>query len=115
MHVHGSPASVSSKPPSGSRSVDYSYIFQTSCRMVEHKLKQAMGLFLMSCRVEINIRAERRLSRSLLTNAEDVSRWNSTVTQIEGQIREGERLRIRVPGTDRTFTPRVSTSCPTSA
>ena len=30
------------------------------------------------------------------------------MTRIEGQIREGEKLRIHVPGTERTFTPKVS-------
>jgi hypothetical protein len=35
-------------------------------------------------------------------------RWNSTVTSVQGQIREGERLRLCVPGTERTFTPKVS-------
>jgi hypothetical protein len=45
---------------------------------------------------------------SLLTDAKGFPRWNSTVTGIEGQIREGERLRLSVPGTDRTFTPTVS-------
>ncbi len=44
----------------------------------------------------------------LLTGAKAFSRWNSTVTDIEGEIREGERLRLHVPGTNRTFTPRVS-------
>jgi hypothetical protein len=35
-------------------------------------------------------------------------RWNSTVTGIDGQIREGARLRVHAPRTDRTFTPTVS-------
>jgi hypothetical protein len=43
-----------------------------------------------------------------LTDAEGFPRWNSTVSGVEGQIREGERLRLRVPGTDRVFTPKVS-------
>jgi hypothetical protein len=30
------------------------------------------------------------------------------VTGIDGEIREGERLKLHVPGTSRTFTPRVS-------
>ena len=45
---------------------------------------------------------------SLLTDAEGFPRWNSTVTRIEGRIAEGEKLRIHVPGTERTFTPKVS-------
>jgi hypothetical protein len=43
-----------------------------------------------------------------LTDAKDFPRWNSTVAGIDGQIREGQRLRVHIPGTDRTFTPRVS-------
>lgn len=43
-----------------------------------------------------------------MTDAEGFPRWNSTVAGVEGQIREGERLRLRVPGTDRTFTPKVT-------
>jgi hypothetical protein len=45
---------------------------------------------------------------SLLTDAERFPRWNSTVTRIEGEIREGGRLRIHVPGSARAFTPTVS-------
>lgn len=48
----------------------------------------------------------------LLTDAEGFPRWNSTVSGVEGQIREGECLRLRVPGTDRVFTPRVSAVVP---
>ncbi len=44
----------------------------------------------------------------LLTDVEGFRRWNSTVTGVEGQIREGERLRLHVPGTSRTFAPKVS-------
>ena len=60
------------------------------------------------CSVAVNIRAKPESIWSLLTDAEGFPRWNSTVTRIEGDIREGERLRLSVPGTNRTFTPRVS-------
>ncbi|TMQ15675.1 MAG: SRPBCC domain-containing protein, partial [Deltaproteobacteria bacterium] len=46
---------------------------------------------------------------SLLTNAADFPRWNSTVTRITGTIGPGERLALEVkaaPG--RTFKPRVT-------
>jgi hypothetical protein len=43
-----------------------------------------------------------------LTDAEGFPRWNSTITRVGGDIREGERLRLHVPGTDRTFTPKVT-------
>jgi hypothetical protein len=66
------------------------------------------GAFAMVCGVEVNIRAGAPAIWSLLTDAQGFSRWNSTVAGIEGQIREGEGLRLHVPGTDRTFTPKVS-------
>ena len=48
----------------------------------------------------------------LLTDAKDFHRWNSTVTAIDGEIRDGQRIRIHVPGTGRTFTPQVSNVVP---
>jgi len=62
----------------------------------------------MSCGVALNIRADASTIWSLLTNANDFPRWNSMVTSVEGQIREGEHLRLHVPGSNRVFTPRVS-------
>jgi hypothetical protein len=62
----------------------------------------------MSYGVEVNILANASRVWDLLTDAEGFRRWNSTVTGIDGHIREGERLRLRVPGTDRTFKPTVS-------
>lgn len=76
--------------------------------MEEPKIAQAHSAFSMVCGVEINIRANAAAICSLLTDAKGFPRWNSTVTGVEGQIREGERLRLHVPGTDRTFTPKVS-------
>jgi len=66
----------------------------------------------MTCRVEVNIEASADIVWSLLTDAKGFSLWNSTVTGIEGEIREGERLRLHVPGTKRTFTPKVSDVVP---
>jgi hypothetical protein len=62
----------------------------------------------MTCAVAVNISATPDIVWTLLTDAEGFPRWNSTVTGIEGQIREGERLRLHVPGASRTFTPKVS-------
>ena len=72
------------------------------------RITQSRGAFSMTCRVALNIQAPAARIWSLLTDANGFPRWNSTVTRLEGRIREGERLRIHVPGTDRTFTPRVS-------
>ncbi len=71
------------------------------------KITQARGVFSMACGVEVNICAKPESVWRLLTDAKDFPRWNSTVSAVEGQIREGEQLRLHVPGTDRTFTPRV--------
>ena len=76
--------------------------------MEEPTITRKHGLFSMTCGVSINIRAHADRVWTLLTDAKDFPRWNSTVTSVEGQIREGERLRLRVPGTDRVFTPEVS-------
>lgn len=62
----------------------------------------------MTCRVEVDIRANPEKIWSLLTDAKSFPRWNSTVTGIDGQIGDGARLKIHVPGTSRTFTPTVS-------
>jgi hypothetical protein len=76
--------------------------------MEEPRFTQTHHAFSMSCGVEVNIRATADVIWRLLTDAKGFSRWNSTVSSIEGEIREGERLRLHVPGTDRIFTPTVS-------
>jgi hypothetical protein len=73
---------------------------------------QTHRAFSLTCAVEANIRANAMVIWRLLTDADGFSRWNSTVSRIDGQIREGERLRVHVPGTDRTFTPVVSDVVP---
>jgi len=76
--------------------------------MSETRFTKTGGAFEMTCRVEVNIRASADVVWSLLTDAKGFPRWNSTVTGVEGEIRGGERLRVHVPGTKRTFTPVVS-------
>jgi hypothetical protein len=76
--------------------------------MSEPRISQAHGVFSISCRVDVTIQAKAERVWSLLTDAKTFPRWNSTITSIEGEIREGERLRLHVPGTKRTFTPTVS-------
>jgi hypothetical protein len=62
--------------------------------------------------VNLNIQAKPERVWSLLTDAERFPTWNSTVTRIEGRIRDGQKLRIHVPGTTRTFAPTVSNFVP---
>jgi hypothetical protein len=68
---------------------------------------QEKKTFSMVCRVEIDIQAEAEIIWTILTDAKGFPRWNSTVNGIDGNIREGERIQIHVPGTHRTFRPKV--------
>jgi len=76
--------------------------------MNEPRVTKTQSAFALVCGVEVNIRASAQRIWSLLTDAKGFPRWNSTVTSIEGEICESGRLRIRVPGTNRAFTPKVS-------
>ena len=76
--------------------------------MEEPVITRARSAFSLMCGVKLTIHADPGRIWGLLTNAEDFPRWNSTVSSIEGQIAEGQSLRLRVPGTDRAFAPTVS-------
>jgi pimeloyl-ACP methyl ester carboxylesterase len=80
----------------------------TGTHVNQASYSQANTLLTMRCAVAVDIRAATGIVWQLLTDAEGFARWNSTVTRIEGQIREGERLRIHAPGTKQTFKPRIS-------
>ena len=68
------------------------------------QVTRTQSTFSMSCQVEVRIQAEPSAIWKLLTDAAGFPRWNSTVTSIEGAIREGEKVTIRVPNVDRAFT-----------
>jgi len=76
--------------------------------MKEIEFMQAKNSFSMICRVEAKIHTKAEVIWALLTDAKGFPRWNSTITGIDGDIRDGERIRIHVPGTDRTFKPKIS-------
>jgi hypothetical protein len=76
--------------------------------MTEPAITQTRGAFSLACRVDVNVRAPAERIWAVLTDAKDFPRWNSTVASIEGEIREGAKLRMRVPDTDRILTPRIS-------
>jgi hypothetical protein len=76
--------------------------------MTKPNITQTRSAFAMACAVTVNIRAAAPVIWKLLTDAVGFPRWNSTVTRVEGEIREGGKLRVHVPGTTRTFTPKVS-------
>jgi len=67
------------------------------------------GAFRMDCAIHTTIHASPDRIWALLTDAAGFPRWNSTVTSIEGQIAEGQRLKLQVPtAKGRVFKPRVS-------
>jgi hypothetical protein len=74
----------------------------------EARATKTASTFRMECGVGIDIRATSERAWSLLTNASDFPRWNSTVTSLDGEIALGQRLALRVPISERTFKPRVS-------
>lgn len=75
---------------------------------MESMSQKTDSMFRMECRVAIPIAAPPQRIWALLTNAAEFPRWNSTVTSVGGTIALGERLEIRVPVSDRTFTPKVT-------
>jgi hypothetical protein len=73
------------------------------------KFTRTSGTFRTQCATAIDVRATPQRIWSLLTNAGDFPRWNSTITKLSGTIAEGEKLALEVkaaPG--RTFKPRVT-------
>jgi hypothetical protein len=74
----------------------------------EIEFAQVKNTFSMTCTVKASIQTKPEVVWALLTDAKGFSRWNSTVKGIDGKIQEGERIRIHVPGTERTFTPTIS-------
>lgn len=71
------------------------------------KATRTASTFRLEYRVGVRIAAPATKVWKLLTDATDLPRWNSTVTSIEGDIALGAKLKLRVPISDRTFTPKV--------
>jgi hypothetical protein len=73
------------------------------------KASKKSSLFRLCYAVEVDIRASSARIWSLLTNAPDFPRWNSTVARITGEIAPGGQLQIHVPiAPNRTFRPKVT-------
>ena len=45
--------------------------------------------------IKIEIKSNLSIVWMLLTNASDFSRWNSTITSIEGEISKGKKIRLK--------------------
>ncbi len=68
--------------------------------------------FRIEHRVTVTVRAPASVVWSMLTDAAGFPAWNSTVTSIDGPIQEGRKLSLRVPTSERTFTPTVTELVP---
>ena len=76
--------------------------------MADGVAEKTQGAFRRSCAVTMLIAAPPERVWALLTDGPGMPAWNSTVTRIEGAIRPGERLAIRVPISERTFKVKVT-------
>lgn len=67
----------------------------------------------METTVSISINATPATIWALLTNADDLPRWNSTVKSIEGKIADGEKIKLVAESSpDRTFSLKISQFIP---
>lgn len=64
---------------------------------------ESKGLFRRAVAISVAITAKPERVWALLTNASDIPRWNSTVSSVEGRIAAGERIKLKVPISSRTF------------
>jgi uncharacterized protein YndB with AHSA1/START domain len=63
----------------------------------------------MQCTVSTYIKAQPEKVWTLLTRVDDMVRWNSTLTNIEGDIAPGGTVKMQVPeAPGRTFTVKVT-------
>lgn len=69
--------------------------------------------FRLEYAVSVSIGAKPEAIFQRLTDAAAFPAWNSTVTSIEGEIKQGEKLSIRVPiAPGRAFSPKVAELVP---
>ena len=77
------------------------------------KATTVKNTFNRSTTVSISINAEPETIWSLLTNAKDFPRWNSTVVSIDGDIKVGEKIMLKsVLDPSRTFKIKIKEMTP---
>jgi hypothetical protein len=83
--------------------------------MADYKATSSATTFRMETAVVINIKTSADKIMALLTNASDFTKWNSTVISVDGQIKQGEKIKL-VSKLDpkRTFNLKVSELTPTT-
>lgn len=64
--------------------------------------------FSRQTRVSVDINADAAIVWTLLTNASDFTRWNSTIVSIDGEIKQGEKIKlVSTLAPERTFKIKV--------
>jgi len=83
--------------------------------MADNKATSSATPFRLETAVAINIKASADKIMALLTNASRFTNWNSTVISVDGQIKQGEKIKL-VSKLDpkRTFNLKVSELTPTT-
>ena len=77
------------------------------------KAVKARSTFRMRCTVAADINAPRDKVWAILTKADDMVRWNSTLTSMEGDIAPGGIVKMQVPeAPGRTFKVKVTRFVP---
>ncbi len=76
--------------------------------MQDGRARTDASTFRRGTSVAIDIDAPPERVWSLLTDAAAMERWNSTVSTVEGPIALGSKLKLTVPVSDRTFSPKVT-------
>ena len=79
----------------------------------EIRAAKTASTFRKECTVSADIQAPAEKIWALLTRPEDMTRWNSTLTSIEGNIELGGTVRMQVPeAPGRTFKVKVTRLVP---
>jgi hypothetical protein len=78
-------------------------------RTNQAKASKTATTFRMQCAIRTTIHASKEKVWGLLTDAAAFPQWNSTVSSIDGQIAEGQTLKLKVPvAPERVFKVKVS-------
>lgn len=77
------------------------------------KAKTVKKTFSRSTNVSIKIKADPSIIWTLLSQAHDIPRWNSTIISLEGKIEEGQKIKLKsTVDSSRTFSLKVSSMTP---
>mgnify|MGYP000412458117 CR=1 FL=1 len=88
--------------------IAFQLLMMTTTNAQNGKATTIKKTFSRQTKVSIDINADAAIVWTLLTNASDFSRWNSTVVSIDGEIKEGEKIKlVSTLAPERTFKIKV--------